>query len=385
MSLCAALAAGEGLAAQVPRYAGMWPLSALLAAMIGLFGYGFALKWWKIFFAFFAGVTLFLSSSVDAEMELRQSPWLRGQLRYKSHRSEVTPAKSSFSRCAGYGLEHDRDVASVNRAILLGERYRLSGSTRRAFVDSGAIHVFAVSGLHVMIVAGVISVALAFFFIPYRWIGLVSIPLMWGYVVLIGSPPSALRAGLMASFYFLSRVLYRRSDSLRAWELSFLIIHVFNPSAIVNVGSLLSFAVMLSLVLANRMLRDEKSLLKKTFFLTLAAWSCGLPIAAHVFGRVTPGGILSNLFLFAVAEYSVAAGMVGMIAGFFSEWVSAHFNNFSALFTEAMVGIAYAVASLPGSNIEVSRWGWLESAQWYLAMLLLWWLLCSVQKRRNLV
>lgn len=385
MPICIALAAGEGLASLGCNYAEMWPLPALISLMIALFGYGFSVAGWKEAFTFFVGISLFLSSCVESERELKDSPWLRGQRRYVANRDNGLEIKKNFSYCAGLGLDHRRDIAFINRAILLGERSYLPKKARKAFTDSGAIHVFAVSGLHVMIVAGVIKVLLGLLFIPYRYVGVAAVPILWGYVALIGSPPSAVRAAVMASFYFAAPLFYRRSDSLRAWELAFLAIHVCNPSAIANIGSILSFLVMLSLVVVNRAMRDEKSELKKTLVLTVSAWAAGLPVAAQVFGRITPGGILSNLFLFAVAGYSVGAGIVGMLAGFVSESLSSHINNFSGLFTDAMVGVAYAVSSIPGSNFEVPKWGWVESVEWYAAMILIGWLVYSTGKRRNLV
>ena len=383
--ICAALAVGEAFAAADPMLARMWPFFAVLAVLVALFGYGYSLALWVFPFWVLFGVSLFFHAAVDKELLLRQSPWLRdARSRPSAERCRI-PVKADFSRCIGIGLEHDRQTASVNRAILLGERRLLSYRTRQAFVESGAIHVFAVSGLHVMIVSGPVKVLLALLFVPYRYLGLLAVPLLWGYVFLVGSPPSAIRAALMATFNFCAPVFGRKADSLRSWSLSFIIVHVVDPGAITNVGSLMSFAVMLALVVVNRESGSESGGFKKTLWATFFAWAAGVPIAAQVFGRFSPGGLLSNLVLFAAAEYSVCAGAIGMVFGFFCETLARHLNNLSALFTGAMVGVAHAVSSIPLSSIDVCRWGWVESIEWYAAMMLAFFLVRLVRRRRNLV
>ena len=82
-------------------------------------------------------------------------------------------------------LDEGGEVAGLNRAILLGERSRLSRRTRQMSVASGAMHVFAISGLHVMAVAKELVVLLAAFLVPRRFAGVVAIPILWGYVHLI--------------------------------------------------------------------------------------------------------------------------------------------------------------------------------------------------------
>jgi len=132
--------------------------------------------------------------------------------------------------------------------------------------------------------------------------------------------------------------------------------------------------------MAARAVRDILPKGRQALVISLAAWSAGVPIAAHVFGRVTPGGLIANLALIPAATVTVVTGILGLLASFVSDTLAAHLNNASALFTGAMVGISEIVASLPGANISTRSWTLLECALWYAVIVLVPWLF---QHRRS--
>lgn len=384
--VCVVLGAGEYCASFVSPAAESWPFWLVLATLVAVFGYGFGVCGWHYAFLFLFGVTLFLRASTASEQFYREKPWMRQQRRHRLQEMPQTGIAESvrrdLSRRVGIGLEHDRDTAALNRAILLGERDKLPWRLKKTFIESGTIHVFAISGLHVMVVAKVLTGLLGLMLIPRRFLGAVMIPMLWGYVLVIGSPPSAVRAALMASFYFLAPVFWRRPSAIRAWVLAFLTVHLVAPRMIADVGSALSFSVMLAIILAEEFARSLGDGWRLRLWTTFSAWLAGVPIAAHVFGRVTPGGIIANLGLIFTAELSVVAGIVGALVSFVSTTLAAYFNNFAGLVTKAMVLISEGVSRLPGSNFETERWSCLQCVEWYALILLIGWLVHSVRSRR---
>lgn len=378
---CGALAAGEGLASLLPQTAGAWPFVVIVGGLTALFWYGFGLRGVRYVLLFFLGLFLFCLASVRYEQTCRERPWMRECRTHCRQRALANPVKRDLLRRVGLGLEHDRPVANLNRAILLGERASLPRETKRVFIESGTLHVFAISGLHVMMVAKVIVMALALCLVPYRWNGLLAVPLLWGYVAVIGWSPSAVRAAMMASIYYLAPVFWRRSDAVRAWALTFFIVYLVSPRLITDVGCALSFVVMLSIVLAGRFARGLGNGWRMTVWLTFAAWAAGVPIAAHAFGRVTPGGLLANIPLVFAAKYSVAMSLIGVLVSYVSEPLAAHFNNFAALFTRAMFGVAKVVSTLPGANYETGSWSTLQCVEWYALVFLVLYLIRSVRSR----
>ena len=389
LSICGALAAGEYLASFVPSAADVWPAVAGLAVLIALFGFGLAVRGWPLAFFCILGIALFLCASTADERLYREKPWMRGRLNRDRRTCQrqtgiVRELKGDLSRRIAIGLADGSETVDLSRAILLGERRRLTPQVKRTFVESGTMHVFAISGLHVMAVAEVLTYLLALLLVPRRLVGVAAVPLLWGYVWLIGFSPSAVRAASMATFSCLAPLFWRKPDGLRSWALTFLTVHLLDPQMIVNVGSVLSFAVMLAIVLVGNWVRNFPKG-AGTLAVTVAAWAVGVPIAAHVFGRITPGGMLANLVLIATARITVVTGAVGMLASYLSEALAAHLNNLSALTVRMMVWAADAVSRLPGANYETARWTLPECAAWYAALVLVACLLRRLVGRRKVI
>jgi competence protein ComEC len=299
---------------------------------------------------------------------------MRERICRRSPRSEVHPhlaeVRRDFSRRLAVGVEDRRLSVGLERAILLGEKSGIPHDVKQMFVQAGTIHIFAISGLHVMVVASVIMLILSVLQVPPRWCGALSLPLLWGYVAMIGAPPSAVRAAAMATLGCIAPVFRRRPDPLTAWSLTFFAVHVLSPRLIGDVGCRLSFAVMLGIVLVTEFFGGRRDGRCSGLCVPLAAWAAGAPIAAAVFGRITPGGILANMLLLPAAGATVWAGAGGIIASFVSENLAAHLNNLSALFIDAMVAVSAAVSSLPGANVEIESVSAVTAFAWYAAVLL---------------
>ena len=282
-----------------------------------------------------------------------------------------------LSRTLGAGLGWNGELAGLIRAILLGRREGITPARRRIFVDAGTIHVFAISGLHVMVLAGFLHALLRRLELPHLLRGLVCLPPLWGYVELTGAHPSAVRAALMASFCLVASAFGRRADARSAWALTALLVHGLHPERLFDVGCAFSFAVMLGIVLWLDLARRVDSpvpdghprlrRLAGECALSLAAWAAGVPIAAHVFGRFTPGGLLANFLVVRCAKPLVQLGAGSLAAGAFCLPLAALLNNAAAACTWAMVFVSERVAALPGSSIEVKPWSFAACAAWYAA------------------
>ncbi len=291
--------------------------------------------------------------------------------------------RGDFSRRLGIGVSADAESLKLVRAIILGERAQLPRATQSAFADAGTIHVFAISGLHVMIVAKILSVALLIFFVPARFLGFVLVPLVWLYVILTGASPSAIRAATMASIYFAAPIFYRAPNGLIAWAATFLAVHLWNPALLQNIGCRLSFAVVLVLILSVRASRfyGKKT---KLLVLTLATWAAGVPLVASAFGRFTLRGLVANLVLVPAAEFAVIAGSVGLLASYISSVLAAYFNNLAVLFADAMAGISFLTAAFPGAHGETPPWSWSLCLAWYFVLGALLALLAHFGERHRL-
>ncbi len=328
----------------------------------------------------------------EDDISRRRRLWVKGTGTYArlvasprgAFAARLADLRAALSRRMGIGLDESDPAVALNRAILLGERTRLSKADRGAFAAAGTIHVFAISGLHVMLVAQAIFLVLSLAGCPLRFAGILLVPALWLYVAMTGFSPSAVRAAAMASLYHLAPLFWRRQNGIVAWSLTFLVVYALDPAKMYDVGCALSFAVMLGIMLWGKFTADFiRGRLLSALVMSVAIWSVGMPIAARAFGRVTPGGIIANLALIPAADISVKAGLAGLMASTVSDRLAAYVNNFAALVANVMSGLSHFVAHIPGANIQIAPWSLSACAAWYGAMALLLFALRKYLTRRR--
>lgn len=285
------------------------------------------------------------------------------------------------------GLDWCPELAQLNCAILLGQRSALSREKRQIFADAGTIHVFAISGLHVMVVALLLRTLLTRLDVTGAIQSLVVIPLLWVYTILTGLRPSAVRAALMATIWLCAPILGRRPDSLSAWASTALLVYGLHPEMLFDIGSTLSFTVMFGIVLWVEWTQKFLPIFRDGFWagrfapifsehgkankilsacgVSLAAWIAGVPIAAVVFGRFTPGGLLANLAVLYCAGKMVKIGIGGLLVSFLCLPLAALFNNCAAGLTWIMSEASRLVATLPFSSYTVTPWRFSTCLLWY--------------------
>ena len=284
------------------------------------------------------------------------------------------------------GLGWTPELAALNRAILLGQRAGLSPARRASFAAAGTIHVFAISGLHVMVIAIVLNKLLARLDVPANARGLVALPALVAYVMLTGTRPSTVRAVAMLAIYLLAPAFGHRPDARAAWSITAIAVYGRSPERLFDLGCALSFAVMLGIVLWIEWTRgfaplarpgSRRQRLAGCLGISFAAWVAGAPITAHAFGQFSIGGLLANVAVVCCANWMVWCGMFGLAAGFFCIPLAAVANNLAALLTMAMAFISEQVAAIPFVRIATPSWTCWHSAAWYAA----WLAACSLAGR----
>ena len=310
------------------------------------------------------------------------------------------------------GLEVFPEEKSLILAMTLGLRAELSRDLTKAFRHAGTIHIFAISGLHVVVVAGILAVALGCLGIPrHRWV-LVLAPLIAGYVLLTGAPPSAMRAGLMVTLYYLGPFLRRKSDPLNTLSATILVLLIVSPLQLRNLGFVLSFSMVLGLILCAspfvrlfqrffrvERIREEVSLKAEgialgsasvrarisghmmqagcrlvegaadTLGVSVAAALVSLPLTAYYFDMFVPFSILANVVVVPLSGVVMTAAAASLLAAALIPSLAVPFNWLAAAGAWLMKEVSQGVASLPAAAIEVDFPLW-ALAIWYLILAL---------------
>lgn len=215
--------------------------------------------------------------------------------------------------------------ARILLAMTFGFRQALGAETRDAFLRSGAIHVFSVSGLHVVIVATVIGAILSLSGLGYRWRYGALPALLGAYVVMTGSAPSAVRAWLMVSVLCLGRAWFLTFAPLNGVALAALVLLLWRPLALFQAGFQYSFVTASVLVLGWPLVTEfSRDLTERALWLpaalrprrrlravrwvagavggSLLAWAAGAGLMLYLSAMVVPAAVPVNLVLVLAAN-----------------------------------------------------------------------------------
>ena len=220
-------------------------------------------------------------------------------------------------------------------SLLLGDKQAMSRETRNDFSNAGVAHILAVSGMHIGIISSVILLLLfpVSLFWNHKAKYLISLPLIWSYVWLTGMAPSTVRAATMISFFFIAILLERKHNTISALGWAALLILVFDPFSLFDVGFQLSFVCVFFILLLNKeinfvdrqrhpRLYNLTSVVLLTIVASLATWS----IISLYFGKVVTLFLPANLivvpllplFVTAVLAYLILS-LLGLEAGFLAD------------------------------------------------------------------
>lgn len=213
--------------------------------------------------------------------------------------------------------------ARILAAMVLGRRSLLAGEDREKFLLSGTMHLFAISGLHVGIVASLAYLALSLLRLK-GWLHYVlGIALVGYYVQVTGAPASAVRAWIMVSLFWLAKVVFRQNTPLATLSFAAVVVLLWQPLQVMELGFQLSYLVVAALLLyavpliqtwQNQLpLEGVRAHVRDGFCVSLAAFMVSSPLVLDAFGVYSPGGILLNIVLVFMALLAVTAAALSVL------------------------------------------------------------------------
>ena len=243
-----------------------------------------------------------------------------------------------FQATLRLGAAPNSELANVYVAMLLGRKIELSKAQIERYRMTGTMHFFAISGLHIGVIATVIAQFLLLIRVPRAvapWIGL---PLLYLYVEITGGSPSAIRAFLMAAFFWSSFACQRQRSPFSALMCSAILVLIIDPNQLWSLGFQLSYTVVLSILLFGLPLHQvltrrcqpyqwlpehdwnarqracawslDKVLL--LFAISFSAWLASTPLSAALFEFVAPGAILLNMLLVYLVAIVISGGVISL-------------------------------------------------------------------------
>lgn len=201
-------------------------------------------------------------------------------------------------------------------AMILGDKNRMSYDLKEKLNIAGVRHITAVSGMHIVIVSGIlISLFLALGFWKKQAICL-SLAFIFFFIALTGFQVSSIRAGIMGSLFLGAPLLGRKSNSIRALIIAGLIMLVFNPLLLFyDAGFQLSFLAALGIISLSPFLK--KWLKWNVLTMTISAYIFTLPILIYNFGRVSLVALLTNVLIVPIVYPIMILGFIFVLISLF--------------------------------------------------------------------
>lgn len=145
----------------------------------------------------------------------------------------------------------ERDISGVVKGIILGEKSDIDEDIQENFRISGISHILAVSGMHVSYIIMAINIFLKKKFGKRKTKFFIIIFLLF-YMFLTGFSPSIVRASLMGILMLGSGLFHRKNDIATSISLSLLIILIYNPFLLENVGLQFSYIATIGIILLQK-------------------------------------------------------------------------------------------------------------------------------------
>jgi competence protein ComEC len=268
------------------------------------------------------------------------------------------------------------DEFAILAALTLGVKDYLSDEIVEAYSDSGAMHVLAVSGLHV----GIIAVMLNMLLFPLRKNrkllavqSAIIITFLWLFALITGLAPSVTRSALMFSFFIIGKNSGKKPSSYNSLAAAAFIILSVNPNALFNVGFQLSFLAVFSILFFQpklyRLIDIKNKWLDKIWQLTsvsIAAQIGTTPISLFYFHQFPVYALLTNIIVIPAAVI-IMYGTVALIISSFYAPLAKIIGLLLAYVIKGLNITTKYIESIPGSSIEFISLSRVELAITYLA------------------
>jgi len=272
---------------------------------------------------------------------------------------------------------------SILEALTLGSKRSLSENLKDQLNITGTRHIVAISGLHIMILSQALMLLLiglglwrgqAFYF---------TLALLLLFIIMIGAPASAVRAGIMGGILLFAQKIGRLNNSGRAVVFAGAVMLALNPLLLkFDVGFQLSFLAVLGIIYLkpifdgwmNKILPQKFKETKSIVAMTFAAQIGTLPILVYNFGRISFISPLTNVLIVPVLPYVMGAGFIFSLAsvlwlglGKILIWPTWFFFAYVTKLVELLSKIPFAAKEI--SNVH---WIWLVGYYILLVGWLIW-------------
>jgi competence protein ComEC len=276
---------------------------------------------------------------------------------------------------------HKPEEASFLKGVVFGYRGDLSAEIKQSFMDTGTIHILAVSGSNVVVVGLIFYSIIGFFRVSQRTAtALTLLGLLW-YMVITGMSPSVIRATIMGAAILVGTVIGRKADIYNSLAVAALVMLLWDPMFLRDVGFLLSFTAVISIVYFYPRIEPIVLLIPqkiewlkflepalKLFAVSVAAQLGTIPFTAYFFGRVSLISVLANLLVVPLSGVNTLLGFATIAFSFVSAWMASSYAALNDLLVSFLLKFVMWSSKVPYAYVETLDTGVLFAATYSLCV-----------------
>ncbi len=286
------------------------------------------------------------------------------------------------------GLEDSPDVQSLVKGMALGMRHETEEDIEEPFQQTGTLHLFAVAGLHVGIVAQLLWILAMILHLPRKWTIALIIPTLFFYAAVTGLHTSSVRAAVMSAVLLAGFYVERRVFAVNSLAAAAFLILSWDTNELFSVGFQLSFSVVTAIILLSdpifrflrrwgapdpflprvllsaprRFIDGGAGWIFRGACISAAAWIGSFPLLLWDFYLITTISVLANLVVVPIAFFILGVGMLSLLAAPLASGVSVIFNNANWALAKAILGVVHVFAQIPGGHYYVAHPHWPSGA-----------------------
>jgi competence protein ComEC len=279
------------------------------------------------------------------------------------------------------GLEDSPEVTSSIDGMVLGLRHQTAEDIEEPFQQTGTLHLFAVAGLHVGIVARLLWILATMARLPRKWATVLIIPALFFYAAITGLHTSSVRAAVMSAVLLGGFIAERKAFAINGLAAAATLILCWDTQELFAVGFQLSFSVVAAILvlheptfhflrrrlsfdpfLPRSLLSPRRRTLSRFFTwlaraaaVSFAAWVGSLPLMLWYYHLVTVISLVANLVVVPIAFFVLAGALLSLVAAPFSSSVSLLFNNANWALTKIILVAVGLFARIPAGHFYVEH------------------------------
>jgi competence protein ComEC len=307
--------------------------------------------------------------------------WVDGEVTTGDWAALGVKIRRGFRTAVTEGLAEDSREAVVIRAVVIGEQPPDAEELIAAFRNSGTLHAFSVSGMHVAMVGTIAWLLLRMAGVPRRWAVLVLLPLIFGYSWLTGNSAPAVRSAWMAVVFLGAFVSRRRPDLLNALGAVLLVAMLWDGRLLFQPGVQLSYGVVaaiavgtgwsmrmfswiakpelyLPLTLMNRRQKAWlwlRTKVSQSLAVSLAAGIGSTPLTAYHFGLITPVSVFAGVIFVPLVFVLLSAALLAASLYWVAPKAAEAVNRMNGHVARSCILTAEGFSAIPGGHIQLKR------------------------------